>query len=321
MYGEAQPARGGRAERRARRLRGAGERVPLGRQLREFRRERLRRVRAERDDFDRAVPIRLALFGPVFFQHRVEVAPAEAEGGQRRPPRVLAPRQPRPHLGVHVKRRIRREQRLHRALHLDRRRQHLEVYRQRRLDERRGAGCGLRVTDLRFHRADRAPGLRLGLRAPLRVAAKRVWCVGVDISERSDFDRVADLRAGAVRFHEFDCVGRHAGELVRREQRLLLPGGARRVDRVALAVAAGADALDDRVHGVAVALGVREALQHHHPQPFAQDGAVAVFGEGLRVARRRQRRRLAEAHVHEDVVERVAPAGDRDIAPARLQFE
>ena len=66
----------------------------------------LRRVRAERDDLDRAVPVHLALLGPVFFQHRVEVAAAEAERGERRPARVLGSRQPRPHLGVDVERRV-----------------------------------------------------------------------------------------------------------------------------------------------------------------------------------------------------------------------
>jgi hypothetical protein len=36
---------------------------------------------------------------------------------------------------------------------------------------------------------------------------------------------------------------------------------------------------------VAIALGVFEAAQRQHPQPFAQDRAVGLIGEGAAVAR------------------------------------
>ena len=80
------------------------------------------------------------------------------------------PRQPRPHHGVDVERRVRGPQRLDRLRHLDRRRQHLVVQGQRRLDERRRPGRRLGVADLRLDRADRAP--RPGSCVPrLRLAA------------------------------------------------------------------------------------------------------------------------------------------------------
>jgi hypothetical protein len=124
-----------------------------------------------------------------------------------------------------------------------------------------------------------------------------------------------------VRLDEFDRLRRHAGLAVRGQEAPPLPLGARRVDRVPLPVATRPDALDDGVDQVTVSLRVRQALQHDHAQTFAEDGAVAVGVERLRVPRRRERRGLAEAHVHEDVVERVAPAGDDHVGAAGLQFE
>src|SRR4029078_12363028 len=69
------------------------------------------------------------------------------------------------------------------------------------------------------------------------------------------------------------------------------------------------------------ALGTGEALEYHDAQPFSQDCSITVRVEGLRIPRWRECRRLAEAHEHEDVVERVTAAGDDDIGATGLELQ
>ena len=180
--------------------------------------------------------------------------------------------------------------------------------RQRGLDQACGPRRGLRVADLRLHRAQGAPspfGVRLA----------------INFGQRLQFRRVADLRPGSVRLDELDRVGGRAGDLVGVLQRPRLADGARGVDGVPFAVARRADRLDHRVNRVAVAPGVVKPLQGQHSQTFAQDRAVATGVERSGVSRRGERRRLAEAHVHEYVVERVEPAGEGEVTAPRREFE
>ena len=116
-------------------------------------------------------------------------------------------------------------------------------------------------------------------------------------------------------------LGADAGLFVGAAQRLFLAGGVRFVDRRAAAVAGGADAADDGIDAVAVALGVGQALQNDDAQPLAQGGAVAVGIEGAGVAARREGRRFAEAGVHEDVVKGIDAAGDDHVGFARRQLQ
>ena len=165
------------------------------------------------------------------------------------------------------------------------------------------------MTDLRLHRAKGAPR-----------PVERVARVAEHIGECRRFGRIANFRPGAVRLDQLDGARIDPGAVVGVVQAALLPLGRRCVNRVAFAVAAGADSLQHRVDGVPGGLGVGQALEHDHAQPFAEGGAVAVGIERPRLARLRQGRGLAEAHEHEDVVERVGPAGDHDIGLARGQF-
>jgi hypothetical protein len=98
-----------------------------------------------------------------------------------------------------------------------------------------------------------------------------------------------------------------------RAQRAGLALGEGRVDALAPAVGRGADAADHGVDAVAVALGVVEALEGQHGHALAEEGAVGCVGEGPAIAALGERGRLAEAHVHEDVVHGVDAAGDHQI--------
>ena len=90
-----------------------------------------------------------------------------------------------------------------------------------------------------------------------------------------------------MRFHQFNRVGRDLRQAVRVEDRLLLALGARRVNRVPLAVARRTDALEHGVDRVAIALGIGEALQDHDAETFAEDGAITIGIEWLRISGRR----------------------------------
>ena len=149
---------------------------------------------------------------------------------------------------------------------------------------------------------------------PARAAAK-------DLFERFELGRVADPGAGAVGLDQLDGLRRDARLSVSPAQRQGLAGGAGRVDGLALAVARGADRADHGVDAVAVALGFIEPLEHQHPQPLAQDRAVGPGVERPGLAAGREGRRLAEAHVDENVVERVDAPGHGEVAPAGGKLE
>ena len=95
----------------------------------------------------------------------------------------------------------------------------------------------------------------------------------------------------------------------------------RRIDRVSRTVARRADPFDDGIDSVAVPLGIGETLQDNHAHAFAEDRAARIFAERLRISRRRQRGCLAEAHEHEDVVERVDAARHDHVAAPGPQFQ
>ena len=238
----------------------------------------------------------------------MEVAPTEAERADRRAPGVAGGEHPGPGFGVDVERRRPRQDPVERAGDLDRRRQDLVVQGQRRLDQPRRPRRRLGVADLRLDRPQRAP------RPPRPRLA-------VDLVQDRQLGRVADLRPRPVRLDQLDRRRRDPRQRVRLPQGLRLPRRARRVDRVPLAVARRPHRPDHRVDLVAVPPRVVQPLQDQDPQPLAQDRPVARGVERPRVARRRQRRGLAEAHVHEDVIERIEAAGEGHVAAAGGELE
>ena len=85
------------------------------------------------------------------------------------------------------------------------------------------------------------------------------------------------------------------------------------------AVAAGADALDDRVDPVTVALGVLEPLEDDGDEALADRDAIGVRVEGPAATGGGQRLGLAEAQVGERVLDRVDAAGDGHVRDPGLQ--
>ncbi len=157
----------------------------------------------------------------------MEVATTEAERREGGPTRMLVTREPGPHLGVDVERRVSILQRRRRLGHLYCRRQHLKIERQRRLDEARRTRCRLGVADLRLYRTEGAPRTHVAI-------GRRT----VNILQRGDLDGIADLGASAVGFDQFNRVGRDACITVRILNRLLLPRRHGCVDCGAFAITA-----------------------------------------------------------------------------------
>ena len=141
------------------------------------------------------------------------------------------------------------------------------------------------------------------------------------LAEGLELDLVADPGTGAVGLDQRDRRRVDARRCVGRLERLGLALGPRGIDALGASVAGGADAPDDRVDAVAVALGIGQALEHDQAEAFAQHRAVGVLGKRPGIAGGGQGLRLGETHVHEDVVERVHPAGDDRVAAAAGELE
>jgi len=237
----------------------------------------------------------------------VGVDPAEAEGVHARAAGSLArPVDPRARLGVEVEDALREPQLGVRLLAVDGRRQHLVVEREHGLDQPRNAGRRHQVADHRLHRAQGAGGARTGAAAENAV-------------EGVDLDRVAHGGRGAVRLDEAHARRVDAGRLVRPAQRQLLAFDPRREETEGLAVARHPDPLDDRVDAVPVALGVLAALQHHHPDPLAEQGPVGAAVEGPDRAAPRDGLELAEDHHDGRRGRGVHAAHHRDVTPSAQQ--
>ncbi len=270
--------------------------------------ESIQRVGGKREELNGAVPIGLGLVVAVFLQQAVEVAAAEAEGTDPGAAGMGVIADPGAFARIDVERVVVRFGGLDGLVDLDGWGERLVVQRQSRLDQAGGAGGGLRVADLGFDRTERAPGAAFPGFA-------------IDFLQCVDLHGVADSGARAVRLNHFDGVGRDGGLFIGALDGLFLAAGLRGVDGVAGSVAGGAQSADDRVDLVVVAFCVGEAFQHDHSDALAQNGAVGVVGKGLRIAALGQGGRLAEAHVHEDVVEGVHTAGDDHVGTAGVEFQ
>ena len=277
----------------------------VGRERRQGALHLCRRGGGEGDHLDRPVPVGTFPGRPVLFEERVEVGTAEAEGADGGAARPLPGGEPRPFLGGQVEGGPASRHLREGGGDLDGGGDDPVVEGEGRLDEPRRAGRRLGVADLGLDRAEGAPGA-------VRLA--------VHLAERRDLHRVPHPRPGAVGLHEADALRRHPGPLVGVVKRLCLAGGAGGVDGVAPAVAGGADPPDDRVDPVVVPLRVREPLEDHDPEPLAEDRPVGGGIERSGVPGGGEGRGLAEAHVHEDVVEGVDPAGHHEIGLPRGQL-
>ena len=271
----------------------------------------LRRVVAAEDDQlprERPEARRARRGAPVLLEGDVEVRAAEAERAHRGAARMAAVAHPGARFRAQVEGTLGKAELRVRCVDLDRRGEHPVVERHDRLEEARRAGGGLGVADLALHRAERAP---LPFSPPGGVEHQ---------AQPFELGDVAGLRPGAVRLDELHRLRPVARELVRTAEREGLPRRHRRVDALAAPVRGRADAADRGIDPVAVALGVFQPLERDHPEPFAQHRAVGLVAEGAAVAAQRERRRLREAEVHEDVVESVDAAGDDEVAVPELQL-
>ena len=131
---------------------------------------------------------------------------------------------------------------------------------------------------------------------------------------------VTRLGARSVSFNEIDGFRAVSSLLIGAPQRAGLTGGKRRVDRGPLAVGPAANAANDGMDLVAVALGIVKAAQGEHADAFAKHGAVRIVRERTAIAGRRQGGRFRKAHEHQDVVQRVDTACEHHVGIARAKF-
>ena len=192
-------------------------------------------------------------------------------------------------------------------LHVDRRRQHAMVQRERELDHAGHPGGRDRVADHRLDGAERA-------------ARQAAVALAEHLGERLDLGDVADRRARCRAPRAARCVaGSTPACGVGAPQRQHLALDARRHDAHAAPVAGHADAADHRVDPVAVALGVLDALEHEHADALAEQRAVGVLVERGDALAARKRAELAEhvqrRHRHPDL----RAAGQREVTGAVAQ--
>ncbi len=177
-----------------------------------------------------------------------------------------------------------------------------------RLEQPGRAGGGLGVADLRFDRPQRA-----ALRPAVAVVEHR--------AEPFELGRVARARGGAVRLDQPDGLRTVSSSFVRAPDRLRLPLGHRCVHAARLPVGRSAQPAHDGIDPVAVAFGVLQPLQRDHPDPLAEDRPVRAVREWPAIAGSRKRGGLAEAGVHQDVVQRVDTPSDHQVGMPGLEFE
>ena len=148
------------------------------------------------------------------------------------------------------------------------------VQRERGLDEPRDPSRGHRVSDVRLDGSERG----------VRAVARRPALLAEQLGERADLDHVAHRRRGAVRLDEADGLGRKAGVLVCKTQRLELATLPGRHRAFAAPVVVARRAADQRVDAIAVALGVLAPLEDHRADALAHHEPVRLRVEGTAFA-------------------------------------
>ncbi len=249
-------------------------------------------------------PVRAAVIGLVFFQNHVEIGAAKAKRADPCPARDSIFRaDPRAGFGIDVKGCIRDIKFWVGPGDVDGRRQHLVIQRQGRFDQAGCSGGGLGVPDLRLYAAQRD------------VLLARV-VFAKDLVDPLKLRRVSGYRAGAVRLDQPHGGRGKTGFRVGAPHGFGLPGWARGVDALEAAIAGRADGLDDRIDAVAVALGVSQALEHDHAQPFANHHPARLGVKCAHVFAARECGGFAEAHEGVDGVVGIHAAGNHHIGAA-----
>ena len=164
------------------------------------------------------------------------------------------------------------------------------------------------MADLRLDRADGTPLLRLS------VSLGKYAACALELGD------VARLGGSAVCLQQLNRARRISGSGIRAAQRVRLSTCLGRIDGRAFAVGAGAHAANHGIDAIAVALSVFEPAQRQHTQAFAENGAVGTIRKGAAVAAGRQGGRLAKAHVHQDIVERIHAADDHHVRLPHVQL-
>src|SRR5581483_4486060 len=118
-----------------------------------------------------------------------------------------------------------------------------------------------------------------------------------DPAQRGNLGLITDHGAGSVCLDKLDARRRYVGLGVGSLKSAKLSFRSWSGQPLIAAVAGSADPLDDGVYAIPVALGVRQALENHSDDTFADDNTVGGFIESAAPTTLRERMRLAEGHV------------------------
>ena len=180
------------------------------------------------------------------------------------------------------------------------------LHRQHDLDDAGDPGRGLQVTDVGLDRADE--------QRPLRIAP-----VPVCRSRRLHLDRVADLRARAMRFDIVDVRGRNTGAAQGGRDHLLLGRAARHGQTGAGAVLVQGRAANHAPDAVTVRLRLGEALERDDAASFAPHVAVRRRIEGGAAPVRREHSGIGAQFQQPTREDRVHAAGKREVGFVAVQ--
>ena len=140
--------------------------------------------------------------------------------------------------------------------------------RQNQLQQSRNSGRRLQVTNVRLDGAQPTGAIRRAV-------------FHQDVSQRADFDRIAQRRARAVRFDEADVVRVATGVGHRLLDDSLLRRAVRCRQTVGQAILRDGRTGNHGPDVVAVGHGVRQPLEHHHAAAFAAYVSIGAGVEGL----------------------------------------
>ncbi|EDT39162.1 hypothetical protein BamMEX5DRAFT_5055 [Burkholderia ambifaria MEX-5] len=256
-----------------------------------------RRAFRRRDDDVRARPDDSGTRRRPFGDDHMRIGAANTERAERRASRARAAR-PRDRLRIDREWRIVERNARTQLAEVRGRRDHAMPERETQLDQAGEAGGGIQVAELRFQRAEMTGALRARLRE--------------DLIERACLDRVAERRAGSVRFDQIDVVERCPAAAIRGGNHVGLPLRARRGEtHLVAAVIIERGALDHGPDRVLVREGLRERLQDHRARAVATHRSRCVAVE-----------RAAEAvpradHVFREDIARLLRQRDRHAADDR----
>ena len=170
---------------------------------------------------------------------------------------------------------------------------------------RRACACE-QMTDIRFDAANHAL-----IFTPTGITPK--------LAQTGEFDRVANGRAGSMAFNQIHILRLPARRRVCRSHGAKLAFSVRR-KQIALPVVRQTDSANHGVNRVAVANRVVKPFQDEHARAFANDKAVVFRVKWGACAGRRQRAKLAEAHLRKGAVRAADAAGQHGVGASGLQF-